>query len=156
MNDSTDKHTSTNTTREYEGAPQVSPNVDQIKKRRETLELFSAAWSNGDVDALLDLMSENPVYKGSTGEGPGTTFTGREEVRANLARMVSANKPSDTNEDPVSPPQMYFFADRALVYWHLTLAAADGSSNEVDGVDVITFTDDGRIAVKDAYRKAFT
>ena len=47
---------------------------------------------------------------------------------------------------------MYFFADRALVFWRLVLP---GSDREVDGVDVMTFTDDGRIAVKDAYRKAF-
>ena len=50
---------------------------------------------------------------------------------------------------------MYFFADKALVFWHLSLRAADGSASEVDGVDVLSFTDDGRIAVKDAYGKAF-
>lgn len=53
------------------------------------------------------------------------------------------------------PPEMYFFADKALVFWHLSLRAADGSASEVDGVDVLSFTDDGRIAVKDAYGKAF-
>ena len=50
-------------------------------------------------------------------------------------------------------PQMYFFEDRALVFWSLVLP---GSDREVDGVDVMTFTDDERIAVKDAYCKAFS
>ena len=35
--------------------------------QRRTLTAFSAAWDAGDVDTLLSLMSDNPVYRGSTG-----------------------------------------------------------------------------------------
>ena len=118
---------------------------------RETLIRFSAAWAVGDVDALLSLMSDEPIYKGSTGPEPGTVFAGREQVRAALQRMAGGNAGSAPAE-PAPPPEMYFFADRALVFWRLVLP---GSASAVDGVDVMTFTDDGRIAVKDAYRKAF-
>ena len=119
---------------------------------RETLLRFSAAWAAGDVDALLGLMADDPIYKGSTGPEPGTVFAGREQVRAALEKMAGGNRGSEPAE-PAPPPQMYFFGDRALVYWSLKLP---GSDSEVDGVDVMTFTDDGRIAVKDAYRKAFS
>ena len=66
--------------------------------------------------------------------------------------MAGGNAGSEPAE-PAPPPQMYFFADRALVFWSLVLP---GSDSEVDGVDVITFTDDGCIAVKNAYRKVFS
>jgi hypothetical protein len=52
-------------------------------------------------------------------------------------------------------PCPFFFENHALVYWRLTLSGTDGPV-EVDGVDVITFDDEDRIVVKDAYRKAFT
>ena len=116
---------------------------------RETLTHFSAAWAVGDVDTLISLMSDDPIYKGSTGPEPGTVFVGREQVRAALERMAGGNRGSEA----APPPQMYFFADRAMVFWRLVLP---GSDSEVDGVDVMTFTNDGRIAVKDAYRKAFS
>lgn len=116
---------------------------------RETVVRFSAAWARGDVDSLLSLMSDDPVYKGSTGDGPGTCYRGREAVRAAFARMVSPSAEA--------PPraEMYFFANRALVFWQLDMVGPDGSKRKTDGVDVLTFTSDGRIAVKDAYRKAF-
>jgi hypothetical protein len=68
--------------------------------------------------------------------------------------MVGMNR--DNPPPPPAPgPRPFFFENHALVYWHLTLPGTDGPV-EVDGVDVITFDDQDRIAVKDAYRKAFT
>ncbi len=119
---------------------------------RATVLRFSEAWSRGDVDTLLSLMSDDPTYRGSTGPGPGTCFRGQDEVRAAFARMVT---PQSSPGAPAPEPRMFFFEDQALVYWHLSLRAADGTASEVDGVDVLSFTDDSRIAVKDAYRKAF-
>ena len=87
---------------------------------------------------------------------PGTLYRGREEVRAVLEKMAGGNAGTDEPSAPAPPPEMYFFANRALVYWNLMLPGADGSPQPVDGVDIIEFTDDGRIAVKDAYRKSFS
>lgn len=141
MNDSTDSATS----------------IALEEKHRNTITAFSAAWEAGDVDTLLSLMGDKPVYRGSTGAGPGTEFVGKEEVGALLQRMVGSNSASDKNKNasPAAPPEMYFFGNRALVYWRIPFPDANGNPTEVDGVDVMTFTDDGRIAVKDAYRKAF-
>lgn len=155
MNNLSDETSTADTSQEIAGGLPVSPSIEQVNTRRKTLERFSAAWSKGDVITLLGLMSEEPVYKGSTGEKPGTVFRGREQVRVVLERMAGPNANSDEETAPITPPEMYFFADRALVYWRLSLPDTDGLLKEVDGVDVITFTDDGRIAVKDAYRKAF-
>jgi hypothetical protein len=67
--------------------------------------------------------------------------------------MVAMNRGKPAAAEP-APPRCHFFEDFALVYWQLALPAANGAV-QVDGVDVITFDADDRIAVKDAYRKAF-
>lgn len=128
-------------------------NDTRIQQRRETLRQFSAAWNAGDVDGLLSVMGDNPVYRGSTGHGPGSVFEGHDEVRAALETMVRGNTADADNAAP--EPEMYIFEDRALVFWTLELTDQSGQRRAVDGVDVFTFTDDGRIAIKDAYRKAF-
>ncbi len=124
---------------------------------KRTLASFSAAWSAGDVDKLVSLMSDEPIYKGSTGPNPGTSYSGRENIHAAFKRMVPSNVSADKKDEEPEPPQMYFFDDnRALVFWRLPFPNPEGGSSEVDGIDIMTFTDDGRIAVKDAYRKAFS
>jgi hypothetical protein len=124
---------------------------------KKTLASFSAAWVAGDVDKLVSLMSDDPIYKGSTGPNPGTSYSGRENIHAAFKRMVPSNVSADKKGKVSEPPQMYFFDDyRALVFWRLTFPNPEGDTSEVDGIDIMTFTNDGRIAVKDAYRKAFS
>lgn len=133
--------------------------LDKLKKIcQKTLVSFSAAWRAGDVDGLLGLMSDDPIYIGSTGPNPGTRFSGKEDIRTAFKRMVGSNASSAQEKEEVpAPPQMYFFDDnRAVVFWRLPFPNPEGGTSEVDGVDIMTFTDDGRIAIKDAYRKAFS
>jgi len=133
----------------------MNMNVEEeiVQRRLDVLLRFSEAWRCGDVDTLLSLMSDEPVYRGSTGPLPGTEARGRQAVAAAFERMVGANR-SQVPTAPAAAPRAHFFDSHALVYWHLTLPGANGPV-AVDGVDVITFDDEGRIAVKDAYRKAF-
>jgi hypothetical protein len=119
---------------------------------RETVTRFGAAWAAGDVDGLMREMSDEPIYRGSTGPEPGTIIVGSEQVRAAFERIAGPNARS-APATPAPPPEMYFFEDRALAFWRLKFP---GSDSEVEGVDVMTFTNDGRISVKDAYRKAFS
>lgn len=146
----------TSGTEKTQGASPYSEAAAREHANRETVRRFAIAWAGGDVDTLMSLMSDDPVYKGSTGPGPGTEFRGRDNVRAAFLRMVGANVGAPVPVNAPPPPQMHFFGNHALVYWHLSLPTADSSKSEVDGVDVLTFASDGRIAVKDAYRKAFS
>lgn len=118
-----------------------------------TLRLFSEAWSRGDVDALMALMSDDPTYRGSAGSGPGSVYRGREEVRAAFTRMLAGVTPPAGSPPP--PGEMVFFGNRALSFWKLAGRAPDGTPATIEGVDVMTFDDRGRIAVKDAYRKTW-
>jgi len=117
-----------------------------------TAEEFCRAWDAGDVDALMAVMSDNPTYRASTGLEPGRTYSGVHEVRAGFAAVIAAENSS--LPVPSSPREVLAVDDRALSFWSYAVGRDDGSASVVEGIDVWTF-DDGRIAVKDAYRKSF-
>ena len=144
-------------------------------RNAETLKRFSDAWARGDVDALLGLMTEEPTYRASVGARPGAVYHGREEVRAAFNRLFAGQplaggpppsgggSPSPAGGSPPSaggplsptPGEAVFAGNRALTFWVLPGRAPDGSPANVEGVDVMTFDERGRIAVKDAYRKSW-
>ena len=55
---------------------------------QKIISAFSKAWAAGDVDGVMALFNDDPVYRTSTGGGTGTTFSGRDEVRSAVARMT--------------------------------------------------------------------
>jgi ketosteroid isomerase-like protein len=111
---------------------------------RDLLARFAAAWAVRDVTAVLDLMCEDGVYGASVGPEPGTTYRGRNEIERGLRAMFAHDDGAaiDQGEPLVA-------AGRAVTTW--TYRFATGRVER--GVDVWRFRD-GRIAVKDAYRKA--
>ena len=117
----------------------------------ETFRRFAEAWGRHDVDTLMELMSDDPTYRSSVGPGPGGVYRGREDVRAAFGRMLSGPPPAS----PPPPGEVVFFGNRALSFWKLPGKSPDGKPAMVDGVDVITFDERGRVAVKDAYRKSW-
>ena len=113
---------------------------------RSTVEKFSQAWARGDVDGLMTLMSDTPLYKTSG----GSTFEGRAAVREGFLKIC---RPAEPTASQAPAPRLCFFDDKCLSYWSLKLSSADGEARWVDGIDVISFDPDGRIRIKDAYRK---
>jgi hypothetical protein len=114
---------------------------------------FDAAWLAGDVDGLMALMSERPIYRASTGPGPGVDYHGVAAVRAGFERVIAAEATTPVERLP-SPAEVILAGDRAVSFWSYPTTATDGSHRIVEGVDVWTIVD-GKLAVKDAYRKAF-
>jgi len=111
-----------------------------------TIEKFSRAWARGDIDGLMTLMSDAPLYKTSS----GSTFEGREAVREGLLKIC---RPAEPTASPAPPPRLCFFDDKCLSYWSLKLPCPDGEPRWIEGIDVISFDSDGKIRIKDAYRK---
>lgn len=111
-----------------------------------TLTRFSSSWHRGDIDGLLAEMSPEPAYRTSS----GGNFEGRSAVRVALQQMC---KPGKAGAEP-GPPDSIFFANKSLSYWCLDLPKPGGGVEKVKGVDLITYDNDGRILLKDAYRKA--
>ena len=113
---------------------------------RRTMDRFSAAWRRGDIDGLMALFGDDPIYRTSS----GIAFEGRISLREGLIAMCHP-LPAD-DQPPANQAETYFFGRSCLTYWTLKLANGETQA-VVDGVDVITFDGQARIILKDAYRK---
>ena len=114
----------------------------------ELLQAFADAWNRHDVDALMSFMTEDCVFESSAGpDVSGTRYAGQESVRAGFTRAW------ETFPDAHWGDARHFVnGDRGVSEWTFTGTATDGSRVEVHGCDLFTFRD-GKIALKDSYRK---
>jgi steroid delta-isomerase-like uncharacterized protein len=120
--------------------------IEQIDTR--LLQRYGDAFNRHDVDALLSMMTEDCVFEAAIGPDVcGTRHIGQAAVRTAFA-AIFVNYP----DSKWSRPRHFVSGDRGLSEWTYTATRADGSRIEVNGCDVFTFRN-GRIAVKNAYRK---
>ena len=114
----------------------------------ELLDRFADAWNRHDVDALMAMMTDDCVFAASAGaDVDGHRAEGGPAVRAAYA-AVFAQFPDAHWADP----RHFIAGDRGVSEWTFTGTRADGARIEVRGCDLFTFRD-GRIAVKNSYRK---
>jgi len=115
-------------------------------ERDALFRTFGRAWFKRDVDLLFQAVT--PDFEWRTGDGSSARIVGQQAVAAEFAAMASRT-------------QQVRFAD--VVYHHapeatfmtfriLATDPATGAETEDVGVERYTFRD-GRIAVKDVYRK---
>ena len=115
----------------------------------DMLAAFSAAWNRHDLDALMSFMTDDCVFM--TAGGPdacGARHAGTEAVRKAFAGAWATLPDAQWLNG-----QHFVQGDFGVSQWTFTGTAADGSRVETDGVDIFTFRD-GKIAVKNAFRKA--
>ena len=112
------------------------------------LSQFGAAWNKHDVESIVLMMTPDAVMFMSAGSSTdGRRVNGRSELRAAIADLFA------TMPDAQWRNASHFVAgDRGVSQWTFTASRADGSKIETVGCDVFSFRD-GRIAVKDTYRK---
>jgi ketosteroid isomerase-like protein len=117
----------------------------------EFLDKFAAAWNEHDVNAIVSMMTPDAVMFMSAGPNvDGRRINGRDELRAAIASLF------ETMPDAQWRDAKHFIAgDRGVTQWTFTATRADGSKLVSAGCDVFSFRD-GRIAVKDSYRKQST
>ena len=115
------------------------------------LEAFAEGVLQMDVPAILAAMTEDCVFEASGGpEVCGRRYEGRREVGKAFAEVF------ETFADARWRGARHFFiGDRGLSEWTFSGTRADGTRVEVTGCDVFTFRD-GKIAVKNSYRKQRT
>lgn len=114
----------------------------------DMLEAFADAWNRHDADALMSFMTPDCVFESSAGpDACGTRYQGAHAVRAGY-EQVWATYP-DANWGSA---RHLVCGDRGVSQWTFTGTARDGSRVEVQGCDLFTFRD-GKIALKDSYRK---
>ena len=112
------------------------------------LKAFGLAGDRYDIDAMMSLMTDDCVFDSSFGpDAHGTRYSGRDEVRKGLKMFLDRSL-----DGKWTNPSHFVSGDRGVAKWTFKGTDRDGSSVEVNGSDVITFRD-GKIAVKDSYRK---
>ena len=117
----------------------------------EFLQAFADAWNGHDIDDLMSFMADECVFDLSSGpDRNGTRYEGREQVRAGFLNVLETfpNGRWDHARHFVS-------GGRGVSQWTFRATKPDGGRIEVDGCDIFTFRD-GKIAVKDSYRKSRT
>ena len=119
-----------------------------VQMTTETLQAFADAWNRHDVDALMSFMTDDCVFEASAGPDVcGQRARGPEAVRRAFAE-VWATFPNAHWGDA----HHFVCGDRGVSEWTFTGTRQDGTRVEVHGCDLFTFRD-GRIAVKNSYRK---
>jgi steroid delta-isomerase-like uncharacterized protein len=128
--------------RPSEGAARAGENPTELLVR------FAKAWNRHDLDALMSMMTDDCVFEASAGsEVDGQRSEGQQEVRAAFAAVFEAFPDAHW-----AAPRHFIAGNRGVSEWTFTGTRRDGTRVEVTGCDLFTFRD-GRIAIKNSYRK---
>jgi steroid delta-isomerase-like uncharacterized protein len=114
----------------------------------ELLDRFADAWNRHDLDALMSMMTDDPVFNASAGaQVDGQRSEGKQAVRAAYAGVFEAFPDAHW-----ANAKHFIAGDRGVSEWTFTGTQKDGRRVEVTGCDLFTFRD-GKIAIKNSYRK---
>ena len=132
------------TTSRYDMATLSQADGDAV----QLLTRFAEAWNRHDLDALMSMMTDDPVFEASAGpDAVGERSEGRDAVRAAYAAVFAAFPDAHW-----AGARHFVAGDRGVSEWTFSGTRADGHRVEVAGCDLFTFRD-GRIAVKNSFRK---
>lgn len=112
------------------------------------LQSFADAFNAHDLDEIMSHMTDDCVFEASAGPDlNGEKFTGQAQVRKAFEDVFTMYPDARWNN-----PKHFISDDRGFSEWTFTGTRKDGTKVEVTGCDLFTF-DDGKIAVKNSYRK---
>lgn len=119
----------------------------------ETLQAFSDAWNEHDLDKLMSFMSDDCEFHAVAGPDlMGKSWIGRESVREGFSQAF-INFPDARWIHPVH----FLSSSRGVTESTFvgTRKTADGNYLKVEArmVDIFTFDEHGKIKVKNAFRK---
>ena len=124
---------------------------DTTEHYTQLLVDFADAWNRHDVDALMDAMTEDCVFLASAGPNAcGRRYEGRDAVRQAYADMFNVFPDAAWLGPSHVVAGTHGYSSWTFVGTHVSTGRV-----EVDGCDLFTFND-GRIAVKNSFRKART
>lgn len=107
----------------------------------QVVATFGEAWANHDLDAALELVSEDCVFDNTSPAPDGTRFVGRDAIRSAWSEIF--NDPTTRFE----AEETFSLDDRVVQRWRYTW-----SDGHVRGVDVYR-TRDGKVSEKLSYVK---
>jgi ketosteroid isomerase-like protein len=110
------------------------------------IERFDAAFSSGDLDAVMAMITDDCVFE-NTAPPDGTRYEGAAAVRAAWEDLFR------TTRNPVFRKEETFACgERCVTRWVFCWDHADGTRGHVRGVDVWRVRD-GKVAELRAYAK---
>lgn len=113
------------------------------------LSRYQQAWTDGDIDGIVEMTAPDGVYEASFGPNPwGERFVGPDEVRAALVRM-RLGEPGGTRHEY---EETRIIGDCGFAMWRNVVDGPDGPTVTMHGADFYRFRE-GKIAAKVAYRK---
>lgn len=115
----------------------------------QRLQQFGAAWTAGDLDALMSYMTDDCVYHASVGPEPGSTYHGKDEVRRGFAAVLTYDRGRERHDGAA-----FITGNAGVAEWSFYEKAPDGTGSLIRGCDIFEFAGD-KIRKKDAFRKVF-
>ena len=115
---------------------------------QDFLQSFADAFNAHDIKTIMSHMTDDCVFEASAGpDVDGQKFVGQEEVKKAFEDVFTTFPDARWVN-----PQHFISGNRGFTQWTFTGTRADGTKVEVTGCDLFTFKD-GKIAVKDSFRK---
>jgi ketosteroid isomerase-like protein len=122
--------------------------ADYEARHLSLLRAFVQALNRHDVDALMELFTNDPVFEAPRGQRPqGRRLEGREDVRRAFARML--RRFPDARYTDV---KHWACGDQGVSEWNLVRMRAGEFVVVVRGCDLWRFRD-GRIALRNSFWK---
>jgi ketosteroid isomerase-like protein len=110
---------------------------------------YQRAWSDADIDAIVEMMTPDGLYEASFGPAPwGDRFVGREAIHAAVSAMYPGPGPHAAHVYG----ERYRDGNHGFSPWTSTKSGPDGEPVTTYGFDFYEFRD-GLVAKKIAYRK---
>jgi len=108
---------------------------------------FNKALNAGDVEAMMELMTEDCVFENTYPAPDGMRYEGKAPVRAFWESLLNT-----TRQPRIIVEEIFALGDRCIMRWAYQWLDAEGSPGHVRGVDIYKVRD-GLIAEKLSYVK---
>ena len=112
----------------------------------ERLKAFAQAWSEKNIDTVMDFFTEDCRYSASVVQKSKETAYGKKEVREKVLALIAF-------DDSITSEVNNLYVDGYFGFWEWEYKTVKNGT--VKGCDVFTFQDD-LIQIKNAYRKIMT
>lgn len=116
----------------------------------ETVKRFLDAWARQDSDSVVNAFDENATFHASAGSAPGQAYVGRDQFAPAIQAMLEK-----AGGVVFEVTEMIPFDGGVVATWCATSQSADNTSVRAPGIDIFRVRD-GKITLKDAYRKLKT
>ncbi len=116
------------------------------KTALDVVNNFNETWNRADLDAILELISEDCVFENTSPAPDGQRCVGKEAIAAAWAPVL------DTPGMRFEAEELFETGDRVVVRWVYHWTNGDGSPGHIRGVDVMR-VHDGLVTEKLSYVK---